>query len=46
MKITIVTVGKVKEKYLRDAIEEYCKRLGKYCKLETMQYSIEGPGGG
>ena len=36
MKITIVTVGKIKEKYLRDAIEEYTKRLSKYCKLEII----------
>ena len=28
MKITVITVGKIKEKYLRDAIGEYSKRLG------------------
>ena len=33
MRITILTVGKIKEKYLRDAIAEYTKRLSKYCKL-------------
>ena len=32
MKISILTVGKIKEKYLRDAIAEYSKRLGRYCK--------------
>lgn len=37
MKITIVTVGKIKEKYLRDAITEYTKRLSKYCKLEIVE---------
>lgn len=37
MKITIVTVGKIKEKYLRDAIAEYTKRLSKYCKLEIVE---------
>ena len=37
MKITIVTVGKIKEKYLRDAISEYTKRLSKYCKLEIVE---------
>ena len=37
MKITIVTVGKIKEKYLRDAIAEYTKRLSKYCKLEILE---------
>lgn len=41
MKITIVTVGKIKEKYLRDAIEEYAKRLSKYCKLEIIQVADE-----
>lgn len=30
MKITIVTVGKLKEKYLKQGIEEYVKRLGPY----------------
>ena len=29
MKISILTVGKIKEKYLRDAIAEYSKRLGR-----------------
>ena len=33
MKITLITVGKIKEKYLRDAIAEYSKRLSRYCKL-------------
>ena len=37
MKITIVTVGKIKEKYLKDAIAEYSKRLSKYCKLEIIE---------
>ena len=37
MKITIITVGKIKEKYLRDAIAEYSKRLSKYCKLEILE---------
>ena len=31
MRITLVTVGKIKERYLKDAIAEYSKRLGKYC---------------
>ena len=34
MKITLITVGKIKEKYLKDAIAEYSKRLSRYCKLE------------
>lgn len=41
MKITIVTVGKIKEKYLRDAIGEYTKRLSKYCKLEILEVADE-----
>ena len=41
MKITIITVGKIKEKYLRDAIAEYSKRLSKYCKLEILEVTDE-----
>ena len=41
MKITIITVGKIKEKYLRDAIAEYSKRLSRYCKLEIIEVSDE-----
>lgn len=41
MKITIVCVGKVKEKFYRDAIAEYEKRLGKYCKLEILEVADE-----
>jgi len=33
MKITIISVGKIKEKFFADAIKEYTKRLSKYCKL-------------
>ena len=39
MKISILTVGKIKEKYLRDAIAEYSKRLGRNCKLEIIEVS-------
>ena len=35
--IKIICVGKVKEKYLREAIEEYKKRLSKYTKLEIIE---------
>ncbi|MBR5152322.1 MAG: 23S rRNA (pseudouridine(1915)-N(3))-methyltransferase RlmH [Clostridia bacterium] len=31
--ITVITVGKIKEKYFTDAIKEYQKRLSRYCKL-------------
>ena len=41
MKITVITVGKIKEKYLRDAIAEYSKRLSKYCTLEILEVSDE-----
>lgn len=41
MKITLVTVGKIKEKYLKDAINEYSKRLSKYCKLEIIEVADE-----
>lgn len=37
MKITLITVGKIKEKYLRDAVTEYVKRLGRYCRLEIIE---------
>lgn len=41
MKITVITVGKIKEKYLKDAIDEYVKRLGRYCKLEIIEVADE-----
>lgn len=41
MKITLVTVGKIKEKYYRDAIAEFEKRLSRYCKLEIIEVPDE-----
>lgn len=41
MKITVITVGKIKEKYLKDAIAEYSKRLGRYCRLEIVEVADE-----
>lgn len=41
MKITLITVGKIKEKYLEEAIGEYTKRLNRYCKLEIIQVTDE-----
>lgn len=41
MKITILTVGKIKEKYFTAAITEYSKRLSRYCKLEIMEVPDE-----
>ncbi|PJI08571.1 MULTISPECIES: 23S rRNA (pseudouridine(1915)-N(3))-methyltransferase RlmH [Clostridium] len=41
MNITLVTVGKLKEKYLKDAITEYSKRLTRYCKLNIIELQDE-----
>ncbi len=37
MNITILAVGKLKEKYWQDAVKEYSKRLGKYCRLQITE---------
>ena len=41
MKIKIVTVGKLKEKYLRDGIAEYSKRLSRFANLEMIELADE-----
>ncbi|MDT2814639.1 23S rRNA (pseudouridine(1915)-N(3))-methyltransferase RlmH [Vagococcus carniphilus] len=41
MKIKIIAVGKLKEKYLKQGIAEYEKRLGKYCKFEIIEVPDE-----
>ena len=41
MRITILCVGKVKEKFYRDAIDEFSKRLSRYCKLEIIEVGDE-----
>ncbi|MFR3728629.1 23S rRNA (pseudouridine(1915)-N(3))-methyltransferase RlmH [Lacrimispora sp.] len=41
MRITLVTVGKIKEKFYTDAIAEYTKRLSRYCKLDIVQVPDE-----
>ena len=41
MNITIYTVGKIKEKFYRQAIEEYEKRLSRYCKLKIVEVTDE-----
>lgn len=41
MNIKIITVGKLKEKYLKQGIAEYTKRLGSYCKLEIIEVADE-----
>lgn len=40
--IKIICVGRIKENYLREAIEEYKKRLSKYTKLEIIEIADEG----
>ena len=39
--INIICVGKLKEKYLKEAVEEYSKRLSKYCNLNIIEISDE-----
>ncbi len=41
MKITVIAVGKIKEKFFLDAIAEYSKRLSRYCKLDIIQVADE-----
>lgn len=41
MNISIVTVGKLKEKYLKQGIDEYLKRLSAYAKVEVMEVADE-----
>lgn len=41
MKITILAVGKIKEKFYREAIGEYTKRLGHYAKVEIVEVADE-----
>ena len=37
MNIKIITVGKLKEKYLRDGVQEYVKRLGAYAHVDLIE---------
>ncbi|MBV4430160.1 23S rRNA (pseudouridine(1915)-N(3))-methyltransferase RlmH [Clostridium tyrobutyricum] len=41
MNITLITVGKLKEKYLKDAVGEYTKRLSRYCRLNIIEVQDE-----
>ena len=41
MKIKVVTVGKLKEKYLKDGIAEYSKRISRFAKLEMIELADE-----
>ncbi|MHC1719406.1 MAG: 23S rRNA (pseudouridine(1915)-N(3))-methyltransferase RlmH [Clostridiaceae bacterium] len=41
MNISIISVGKLKEKYLKEAVAEYSKRLSRYCRLEIIEVPDE-----
>lgn len=41
MNITVISVGKLKEKYLKDGIAEYAKRLSRYCSLSLVEVADE-----
>jgi 23S rRNA (pseudouridine1915-N3)-methyltransferase len=41
MKVTLICVGKLKEKYLTQGVEEYVKRLSRYCSLEIIELADE-----
>lgn len=41
MRITVIAVGKLKEKYLKQGIEEYSKRLSRFCDLELIEVDDE-----
>lgn len=39
--INVVCIGKIKEKFFKDALDEYSKRLSRYCKLEIIELPDE-----
>ncbi|NTW71591.1 MAG: 23S rRNA (pseudouridine(1915)-N(3))-methyltransferase RlmH [Eubacteriaceae bacterium] len=41
MNLTIIAVGKIKEKFYTDALGEYTKRLGRYCSLKILEVPDE-----
>ncbi|MDF2908704.1 MAG: hypothetical protein K0R34_4025 [Herbinix sp.] len=41
MKVTLICVGKLKEKYLTQGVEEYVKRLSRYCSLDIIELADE-----
>ena len=41
MKITVIAVGKIKERYFTGAIEEYAKRLSRFCRLDIVEVADE-----
>ena len=43
LNVNIVCVGKLKEKYWRDAVEEYSKRLSRFCRLTVYETEESDP---
>ena len=43
LKITVVAVGKLKERFWKDAVAEYAKRLGGYCQLKLVEVADRDP---
>ena len=41
LSINIICIGKIKEKFFKDSIDEYSKRLSKYCKLNILELPDE-----
>jgi len=41
--VTIIAVGKIKEKFFTEAIEEYAKRLSAYCRFDVVEVKDEKP---
>lgn len=41
MKITVLAVGRIKERFFREAVDEYAKRLSRYCRLEIREAADE-----
>lgn len=41
MRITVICVGKIKEKFYTQAVDEYSKRLSRYCKLDIVELADE-----
>ena len=41
MNIDIIAIGKIKEKYIKEAIKEFQKRLSRYCKLKLIELDDE-----
>ena len=44
MNVTVICVGKIKEKFFKEAVSEYSKRLSKFCKLNIIEVDDEEAG--